>query len=107
MKEVGGQKSERQKAETTEEKRRRHREHREMYGRTLHKKEIADRLLGNPVIEELRAAGLINETKLRDYKLVADYVDLRKSMNINQACEVLADKYCLSTETVNDIVFRK
>lgn len=65
----------------------------------------------NRIINEIRfkeyyALGLIDEVVLRKFKIKWDYFHYRKSMSMIDSIFTLADKYSLSYDSVNTILFR-
>ncbi len=47
------------------------------------------------------------ELALRDARIRRRFRQLRKDMTVMDACEMLADEFCLSPERVKSIVYRK
>ena len=68
--------------------------------------ESISQIISDPKITELQQIGLIDEIALRNYKIKLEYYKLRKTKPIMAAMFDLSDKYNLSFDTINTILFR-
>ena len=66
-----------------------------------------EQLLSNPSLKEFQSIGLIDERALRNYLIKYEYQELRKTRSQLSAIFFLSDKYHISSDTVNSILFRK
>lgn len=66
-----------------------------------------EQLLSNPSLKEFQSIGLIDERALRNYLIRYEYQELRKTRSQLSAIFFLSDKYHISSDTVNSILFRK
>jgi hypothetical protein len=71
-------------------------------------KNIVDisKLLTDPKFQELQSLGLIDEIALRNYTIKYEYRHLRKTISQTQAISQLSEKYNLSFDSINSILFR-
>jgi hypothetical protein len=63
--------------------------------------------IGRAVVHFLRSNNIINETGLRNFLIKQDYKKLRNTLNASDAVSALTDKYNLSDNAINSILFRK
>lgn len=68
--------------------------------------ESISQIISDPKIPELQQIGLIDEIALRNYKIKLEYHKLRKTKPIMDAMFDLSEKYNLSFDTINTILFR-
>lgn len=64
------------------------------------------KLLSDPKFQELQSLGLIDAIALRNYSIKSEYRYFRKTLSQTQAIEKLTDKYHLSFDSINTILFR-
>jgi len=65
------------------------------------------KIIENPVFQEYKSLGIIDEIGVRNLKIKKEYQELRSRHSIFDAEEILAEKYCLSESTIHSILFRK
>jgi len=65
------------------------------------------KLLEHPIVSRLREEHLINETKIRNLKIKKDYKELRKQFDALECKFQLMEKYFLSFDTIEGILFRE
>jgi len=63
--------------------------------------------IGRAVVHFLRDNGIINETGFRNFLIKQDYKKLRNTLNASDAVSTLSDKYNLSDNAINSVLFRK
>lgn len=56
------------------------------------------------IIEVARKLGIVNETKIRNRKIIDEFRILRQTETYENATYILADKYNLSEKTIQGIV---
>ena len=66
-----------------------------------------EQLITNPIFKTFYAIGLIDEIALRNYIIKSEYSQLRKTQSQLSAIFDLSEKYHLSYDTINTILFRK
>jgi len=65
------------------------------------------KILQHPVTQHLKERHLLNETRLRNLKIKGEYQNLRKFHNAMDAKFILSEKYFLSYDTIEGILFRR
>lgn len=65
-----------------------------------------EQLITNPVLKTFHSIGLIDEIALRNYIIKSEYKQLRKSHSQLSAIFELSEKYHLSYDAINTILFR-
>lgn len=65
------------------------------------------KLLEHPIVTRLREEHLLNETKIRNLKIRQEYKELRRQFDALESKFRLMDKYFLSFDSIEDILFRK
>lgn len=65
-----------------------------------------EQLITNPIFKTFYSIGLIDEIALRNYIIKSEYKQLRKSHTQLSAIFDLAEKYHLSYDAINTILFR-
>jgi len=66
-----------------------------------------DHLLTDNKFKELYSLGLIDDIALRNLKIKNDYHQLRKSHSMVESISQLSQKYFLSFDSINSILFRE
>ena len=66
-----------------------------------------EQLFTNPIFKTFYSIGLIDEIALRNYIIKSEYSQLRKTQSQLSAIFDLSEKYHLSYDTINTILFRK
>ncbi|OGU63270.1 MAG: hypothetical protein A2499_07240 [Stygiobacter sp. RIFOXYC12_FULL_38_8] len=66
-----------------------------------------EHLLADPVFEEIKSLGLIDELALRNYYIKSEYKKLRKTQTQINSLFTLSEKYHLSFDAIHTIVFRQ
>lgn len=65
------------------------------------------KLLEHPIVSRLREEHLMNETGLRNLKIRQEYKELRKKYSALESKFQLMDKYFLSFDSIEGILFRR
>jgi hypothetical protein len=63
--------------------------------------------IGRAVVHFLRDNGIINETGLRNFLIKQDYKKMRETLSASDSVSAISDKYHLSDNAINSILFRK
>lgn len=66
-----------------------------------------DHLLTDNKFKELYSLGLIDDIALRNLQIKKDYNQLRKSHSMIESISQLSQKYFLSFDSINSILFRE
>jgi len=66
-----------------------------------------DHLLADNKFKEFYSLGLIDEIALRNLQIKNDYNQLRKSLSMIESISQLSQKYFLSFDSINSILFRE
>lgn len=66
-----------------------------------------DHLLSDNKFKELYSLGLIDDIALRNLQIKRDYNQLRKSSSMVESISQLSQKYFLSFDSINSILFRE
>lgn len=66
-----------------------------------------DHLLSDNKFKELYSLGLIDDIALRNLQIKKDYFQLRKSHSMIDSISALTQKYFLSFDSINSILFRE
>ena len=71
------------------------------------KKQNIESLLSDKKFLKFQSLGLIDEIALRNLRIKSEYRSLKKSVSMYEAIFQLSEKYSLSTDSINSILFRK
>lgn len=63
--------------------------------------------IGRAVVHFLRSNDIINETGLRNFLIKQDYKKMRETLSASDSVSAISDKYHLSDNAINSILFRK
>ena len=66
-----------------------------------------DHIVGDNKFKELYSLGLIDDIALRNLQIKKDYNQLRKSHSMIESISQLSQKYFLSFDSINSILFRE
>jgi len=66
-----------------------------------------DHIMGDNKFKELYSLGLIDDIALRNLQIKKDYNQLRKSLSMIESISQLSQKYFLSFDSINSILFRE
>ncbi|MFZ0456082.1 MAG: hypothetical protein WCE54_21655 [Ignavibacteriaceae bacterium] len=69
--------------------------------------ELLENIIHKCPFIQLNRNGLINRTRLRNFRIKKEFVMLRKRMKPMDAIEFLSSKYCRSESTIHSIVYRR
>jgi hypothetical protein len=63
--------------------------------------------IGRTLVRFLRDNNLISETGLRNFLIKQDYKKMRETLSASDSVSAINDKYHLSDNAINSILFRK
>jgi len=65
------------------------------------------KIQSNRLFKKMHSYGLINELVLRNLQIKSEYLELRKTNHQIESIFILSEKYHLSYDAINTILFRK